>query len=92
MRIQLGRMSAVKREPQGFLGKMGDHCFFCAFVDMLILELFTPLLFTNCNCNYIFIQQVVLAKRQQRNLLVFESSYHLPTSLPHAVEASHCPL
>ena len=27
---------------------------------------------------------------QRRDLSVFESSYHLPTCLPHMVEASHC--
>ena len=31
-----------------------------------------------------------LTKRQRRDLSVFESSYHLPTSLSHTVEASHC--
>ena len=33
-----------------------------------------------------FIHQVALARRQRR-----ESSCHLPTCLPHTVEASHCP-
>ena len=32
-----------------------------------------------------------MARKQQRDLLVFESSCHLPTCLPHAVKASHCP-
>ena len=36
-----------------------------------------------------FILQVARARRQRRDLLVFESSYHLPTGLPHAVDASH---
>ena len=35
--------------------------------------------------------QVVLASRQWRDCSVFESSCHLPTCLPHTVEASHCP-
>ena len=33
-----------------------------------------------------FIHQVALARRQRR-----ESNCHLPTCLPHTVEASHCP-
>ena len=45
----------------------------------------------NCNCNYIFIHQVALARRQRRDLSVFESSCHLPICLPHTMEASHCP-
>ena len=44
-----------------------------------------------CNCNCIFIHQVVLARRERRNLSVFESSCHLSTCLLHTVEASHCP-
>ena len=41
--------------------------------------------------NYMFIHQVALAKSQRRDLSIFESSCHLPTCLPHTVEASHCP-
>ena len=36
----------------------------------------------------IFIHQVIFAKRQRRDLSVFESSCHLPTCLPHTAEAS----
>ena len=32
-----------------------------------------------------------MARRQRRDLSVFESSCHLPTCLSHTVEASHCP-
>ena len=32
-----------------------------------------------------------MARRQRRDLSVFESSCHLPTCLPHTAEASHCP-
>ena len=32
-----------------------------------------------------------MARRQRRDLLVFESSCHLPICLPHTMEASHCP-
>ena len=32
-----------------------------------------------------------MARRQRRDLSVFESSCHLPTCLPHTIEASHCP-
>ena len=38
-----------------------------------------------------FIHQVALARRQRRDLSVFESNCHLPTCLQHTVEASHCP-
>ena len=38
-----------------------------------------------------FIHQVALARKQRRDLLVFESSCYLPTCLLHTVEASHCP-
>ena len=31
-----------------------------------------------------------MARRQRRDLAVFESSCHLPTCVPHTVEASHC--
>ena len=31
------------------------------------------------------------ARKQQRDLSVFESSCHLSSCLPHTVEASHCP-
>ena len=31
-----------------------------------------------------------MAKRQRRDLSVFESSCHLPTCLPHTMGASHC--
>ena len=34
---------------------------------------------SNDNCDYIFVHQVTLAKRQRRDLSVFESSCHLPT-------------
>ena len=34
---------------------------------------------------------VALAGRQRRELSVFASNCHLPTCLPHTVEASHCP-
>ena len=44
------------------------------------------------NCNYIFILQVVSARRQQNDSLIFESRCHLPACLPHSVEASQCPL
>ena len=40
--------------------------------------------------NYI-IHQAIEARRQQRDLLVFESNCHLPSCLPHTMEASHCP-
>ena len=39
----------------------------------------------------LFFTKLPLLKRQQRNLSGFESSCHLPTSLPHTVEAAHCP-
>ena len=42
----------------------------------------------NNYCNYLFIYKVVLARRQRRDLSVFESSCHLST---HTVKASHCP-
>ena len=42
--------------------------------------------------DYFFIYHVALARRQRRDLSVFESNCHLPTGLPHMVEASHCPL
>ena len=32
-----------------------------------------------------------MARRQRRDLSVFESSCHLPACLPHTAEASHCP-
>ena len=32
-----------------------------------------------------------MARRQRRDLSVFESSCHPPTCLPHTLEASHCP-
>ena len=32
-----------------------------------------------------------MARWQQKDLSVFESSCHLPTCLPHIMEASHCP-
>ena len=32
-----------------------------------------------------------MARRQRRDLSVFESSCHLPICLPHTMEASHCP-
>ena len=45
----------------------------------------------SCNCTFIY--QVVLtrSRRQRRAPLFFESSSHLSTCLPHAVEAFHCP-
>ena len=43
----------------------------------------------HCNCN--FIHQVASARRQQKDLSVFESSCNLPTYLPHTAEASYCP-
>ena len=36
-----------------------------------------------------FLHQVSLTKRQRRDLAVFKSSCHLPTYLPHMVEALH---
>ena len=45
----------------------------------------------NYHCNNIFIHQVALARRQRRDISILESRYHLPTCLPHTVEASHCP-
>ena len=39
-----------------------------------------------------FIHQVAWARRQRRDLSVFESSCHLLTCLLHTAEASHCPL
>ena len=41
-------------------------------------------------CYRKLVHQVVFTRRQQRDLAVFESSYHVPTCLPHTVEASHC--
>ena len=42
------------------------------------------------NFNYIFFYQVYSARKQQKDLSVFESSRRLPTCLPHTVKASHC--
>ena len=42
----------------------------------------------NRNC---VLFSITLARRQQRNLSVFKSSCHLPISLSHTGEASHCP-
>ena len=49
--------------------------------------------FSLCNCNFILFTKLpyALARRQRRDLLVFESSCHLPACLPHTAEASHSP-
>ena len=45
------------------------------------------------NCNYLFIRQVALAKRQHAGTFrSFESSCHMPICLAHTVEASHSPV
>ena len=61
--------------------------FFC----VLGLE---PCVLNSTSGNYIFIHQVTLARRQQRDLSVSASSRHLLLiCLPHTVlEASHCSL
>ena len=37
-----------------------------------------------------FIDQVALTRKQQKDLLVFETSCHMPTFLPHTVKTLHC--
>ena len=46
----------------------------------------------SCSSNYIFIYRVALARRQRRNLSVFESSCHLPSCspCPWVIESLHC--
>ena len=44
----------------------------------------------NCNCNYILLTKLPWFRKERRVLPVFESSCHLPTCLPHTVEAAHC--
>ena len=46
----------------------------------------------NSSCNHIFIHQATSARRQRRDICDLRVKLHLPTCLPHMVEASHCPL
>ena len=45
-----------------------------------------------CTLCYALIHQDFLDRRQRKGVSVLESRCHLPTCLPHTVEASHCPL
>ena len=45
----------------------------------------------HCNCNHTLFTKLPWARRQRRDLSVFESSFHLPTCQPHTEEASRCP-
>ena len=49
-----------------------------------------PLFIRYRNWNNIVYSSSRFAKTQRRDLLVFDSVCHLPTSLPLTVEASHC--
>ena len=57
----------------------------------LLLRQVTPKCYNCLLKQFDFTHKVTLVRRQQRDLSVFESSCHLPTFLPHMVEASHCP-
>ena len=50
-----------------------------------------PLIKKFCLVRIGLIYLVLLARRQQRDPFVFESSCHLPTCLPHTVKTSLCP-
>ena len=42
-------------------------------------------------CHFMFIYQVALGRKKQKDVAVFESSCHLTSCLQHTVEASYCP-